>query len=276
MKRGIPIALQAAGAVLACLVTTLNHPVIAIERPVSIRDTAYYFNELGQQIFCDIKAAKRGNYVIRTCKTYQELYADWEGRDTTKGSGGYQPAKVNNITPEEATEVEDLIRSGQINNSIVRKNIVPILDKKSLKKMLLRIMDSTEHDKGGEFKKYGGDGLFREFGGPIWADSTFTFTPGVVTDPRQPYNNGVNVKVGPLGNFHSHPGGEILKPIGYNKDSVYNFVQAPSNQDMKSIGDKTGYVFALQKNVKTLYVYDRFGVKACLPIDYLLVTTPCR
>lgn len=276
MRKGIPIAWQPAGMLLVCLATTLNHPVFAIESTVSIRDTAYYFNEQGQQLFCDLKAPKRGNYVIRTCKTQQELYPDWFGRDTSKGSEDYRPAAVKNITQGESEEVEKLIRNGQVNDSLVTKNIVPILDKMLLKKILFRIIDSTERDTSGEFKAYGGDGQFREYGGMIEEDSTFTFTPGLVTDPRQPHNKGVNVGVGPLGNFHSHPGGEIRELIGYNKYRAYSFVQAPSYQDQQSIGNKTGYVFAMGKGVQTLYIYDKSGIKACLPIDYLRVTTPCN
>jgi hypothetical protein len=276
MKRGIPIALQAAGAVLACLVTILNHPVMAFEHTVSMRDTAYYFNELGQQIYCDTKAAKRGSYVIRTCKTYQVLYADWIERNTKQSSGVYRTAKVNNITPKKAAEVGALIRKGKIKDSTVINNIVAILDKMTLKKILFKIIDSTVYDTGGEFIEYGGDGMFREFGGEIWTNLTFAFISGRPTDPRKSYNKGVNVGVGPLGHFHSHPGGEILKPIGNGKDSVFKFVQAPSYQDTRSIGKKTGYVFALHKDILKLFVYDRFGVKACLPLDYLKITTPCR
>jgi hypothetical protein len=276
MRKGIPIAWQAAGMLLVCLATTLNHPVFAIEETVSMRDTAYYFNEQGQQLFCDTKAAKGGNYVIRTCKTREELYPEWYGRDTTRSSGDYQPAQVKNITPEAALAVESLIRNGKVNDTLVRRNVVEMLDKKTLKKILFRIIDSTAHDNGGEFKAYGGNGLFREFAGMISGDSTFTFTGGLVTDPRQAHNEGAYAHVGPLGNFHSHPGGEIIEPIGYNKYRLNSFVQAPSYQDQTSIGDKTGYVFAMSKNVQTLYVYDKFGVSACLPLDYLRVTTPCR
>jgi hypothetical protein len=278
MRKGIPIAWQSAGMLLVCLATTLNHPVFAVEETVSMRDTAYYFNELGVQIYCDTLAAKKGNYVIRTCKTQEELYPEWDGR-VTKNPDDYKPADVKNITVEEAEEVEKLIRKGRVNDSLVRKNVVPILDKMTLKKILMRIKDSTARDRGGKFKVYGGDGKFREYSGKIRKDSSFTFTVGRVTDPSQPHNEGVYEKVGPLGHFHSHPGGEMTGYIAYNKSMTYSFAQAPSYQDQTSIGDKIGYVFAMRENeetVPTLYVYDKLGVRACLRLDYLLVTTPCH
>jgi hypothetical protein len=84
----------------------------------------------------------------------------------------------------------------------------------------------------------------------------------------------VDPGIGPLGNFHSHPAGEIQVPIGDNKVRVYNFVQAPSRQDEISIEDKTGYVFAMRKD--EIYVFDRSGIKASLPIDFCRITTPCN
>jgi len=273
MKRGIPIALQAAGAVLACLVTTLNHPVMAFEQAVSMRDTAYYYNESGVQIYCNTKAVKREYFVIRTCKTHRELFPDWYERDTTISTGNYHPARVRNITRAEADTVEWLIHNGQVDNPRVKRNVVPILNKEILKKIQFKIIYSTDHDTSGKFKEYGGDGLFREYGGRILTNSTFTFTAGRTTDPRQSHNNGVDPGVGPLGNFHSHPAGEIQVPIDDKHVRVHNFVQAPSRQDEHAIGDKTGYVFAMR--TQKIYVFDRFGIKACIPIDFCRITTPC-
>jgi hypothetical protein len=255
MKRGITIALQAAGMLWACLATSLN-------RPVNVLCKVYYFNEEGEEIFCDTKATSPGNYVIRTCKTPREMFPEWYGRDITKSSGNYQPAQVNAISVSEATEVARLIRNGKINDPLVRKNIIPILDKKSIAKMLSTIKDScartmTKRD-------------FREYGGMINKDTTFTFLRGEPTDPRDADNKGLLVGVGRRGNFHSHPGGEINEPINGNQTKVSSFVQGPSYIDQRLIEDKTGYVFGMHEQSQLIYIYDRRGVQATLPFTYLL------
>jgi hypothetical protein len=56
--------------------------------------------------------------------------------------------------------------------------------------------------------------------------------------------------------FHSHPSG-MKNGKGYT--------QPPSFRDWKSVGDRLGYVFAIRE--KIIYIYDRRGVLAKLPID---------
>lgn len=274
MKRGIPIALQAAGAVLACLVTTLNHPVMAFEQAVSMRDTAYYYNEHGTQIYCDTKAVKRGSYVIKTRKTHRQIFDDWYDRDTTIISRDYKPAEVLGIERWEARKARRRIHCGNVNDTLVQRCIVPVLDRRSLRIMLDSILEGRKKDYA--------DGKFREYGGMINGDTTFRCKRGKPTDPRKPENEGLEMDLGENGNFHSHPDGFYYLE---DKDSahVYNpnrvdfvehrkwhksyFIQGPSNKDQEVIGDKTGYVFGME--AKLIYLYDKNGVRAILPFKYL-------
>jgi hypothetical protein len=277
MKRGIPIALRAAGMLLACLVTSLNHPVAANATTVSLRDTAYYFNEKGVQIYCDTNAAARGNFIIKTSKSYLEMFPDWEERDTTKSSGTYRPAAVNGIPRSTANLVEALIRRRSLDNPMVEKNVVPILDKGSIRKMLDTIRATYKVTK--RKKK------FREYGGLINRDTTFTCQRGKPTNPRDPENEGLEMNLGVIGNYHSHPDGydvETIRgrdPFGHDKVSfsdstitrMYHFIQGPSNKDQYFIKDKAGYVFGMASEL--VYLFDKSGVVATLPFRSLLPST---
>ncbi|AEW00590.1 hypothetical protein A4D02_11600 [Niastella koreensis] len=274
MKRGIPIAWQAAGAVLACLVTTLNHPVIAYERIVSVRDTAYYYNEHGTQLYCDTKAVKPGSYVIKTSKTHRQIFDDWYDRDTTVFSKDYKPAEVLGIERWEARKTRRLIHRGNVNDTLVQRCIVPVPDKRLLRIMLDSILNGRIKDAV--------DGKFREYGGMINGDKTFRFKRGYATDPRKPENEGLEMELGENGNFHSHPDGcyysedkdsaHTFNPnrvdfVEHRRGHKYYFIQGPSNKDQDAIGDKTGYVFGME--AKLIYLYDKHGVRAVLPFKYL-------
>jgi len=258
MKRGIPIALQAAGAVLACLVSTLNHPVVANERTV-YQDTVHYYNKHGREIYCYTKSDTPGNYIIRTSKIREQLFDDVYSPGRERNSEDYQPAHVFNITRNEARKVKRLIRRGNIKDTMVVRCIVPIIDKCSL----LRMLDSIKTSRA----NYKSDGSFREYGGMINGDTSFVCLAGDSTDPRRKENKGVHLKVGKKGNFHSHPEGEVKDAIN---GKTYSFVQGPSLDDETYLDKKTGYVFAMRNDTQLIYVFDGRGVLAMLPFKCLL------
>ncbi|HEX6430160.1 MAG TPA: hypothetical protein VF008_20840 [Niastella sp.] len=263
MKRGISIALQAAGMLLACVATSLNHPVIARESTIQWRDTAYYFNEKGDTIFCDTKAASPGNFVIRTCKTREEIFPDWYGGDSTKSSGNYQPAEVHGIPVSKAKRVGRLIRRGKLSNRLVGKNIVAILDKNTIREMFDAI-----HDSGS-----GTDSStdFYEYGGVIKTDSSLTFQIGEWSDVCK---GGAAVDIDSIwigiGCYHSHPSGENDCVNNKGQKTRYAFVQGPSSEDQNAVKKNTiNYVFGMNKNSLLIYIYDSSGVKATLPFSFL-------
>jgi hypothetical protein len=47
------------------------------------------------------------------------------------------------------------------------------------------------------------------------------------------------------------------------------YVQGPSLQDQESVGEGTGYVFGMGANSGLIYIYDKNGVKATLPISFV-------
>lgn len=265
MRRGISIVLQAAGVLLACLATSLNHPVIALETTIQWRDTAYYFNEDGDTIFCDTKATSPGNYVIRTCKTREEIFPDWYGGDSTKSSGDYHPAEVHGITLSKAKRVGRLIRRGKLNKRLVEKNIVSILGKNSMRKMFDAIPDSGNGDSTTDFYEYGG---------VIKKDSSLTFQIG---DSSDPCKGGAGIDIDSveiergIGCYHSHPSGEN-DCVNNKQITRYAFVQGPSRDDQEAVKKKTiNYVFGMNKNSQLIYIYDSSGVKATLPFKFLLL-----
>jgi hypothetical protein len=254
MKRGIPIALQAAGAVLVCLVTTLNHPAVAHEQTVSIRDTAYYYNEQGEEIFCDPSADSPGSYVIRTAKRKKEIYYDWPRVKKSIERGAFERVKIRCISRVKAKKVEALINKGLVNDPFVQKYTVKILDKNSIRKFRVAIGDSG--------KNIDTTKDFWEYGAVVNYDTTFTLIIGAKADP---HTDGATVELKGEGMsyFHSHPSAE-------NREGDSYFVQGPSLDDAKAVGKKVSYVFGMNKRSHLLYIYNNRGVQATLPFCWFL------
>jgi len=257
MKRGIPIALQAAGVLLACLVTTLNcRPHIAEARPFPGHEIGYYYNENGQLIYCDTMATKAGTYVIKTCQTKDALFYDYYRRNNNRRDGDAILAEVKDITVEEADTVARLIKRGHVLDKRVRDNIIAIVDRGVLVKIWKRIPDSGEST----------DPVtdFREYGGYIKEDKTFTFDPGDSMDVCKGYADVIIDTYGNgLGFYHSHPSGE-------SQNKKCGFTQAPSRIDQDSTDKGVGYVFGMNKSSHLLYVYNKDGILATLPFCWFL------
>lgn len=275
MKRGIPIALQAAGAVLACLATTLNHPVMAFEQNISMRDTVHYYDKRGKEIYRNTKAATAGNYIIKTSKLFHKIFDEWEGRDTTKKTGDYKPADVFGISGVDARKAKKCIRRGNLEDTLVKRCTVQILDMRSIKNMLDSIRWYRIKDKK--------DKKFREYGGKINADTMLECKRGDSTNPQNSENKGIVLEIGKKGNFHSHPEGHIDKDSGPRRDPnhikydgsdstrIDRFIQGPSCRDQLYIGDNVGYVFGM--GTKCIYIYGRDGVYAIMPFRRLPAKT---
>lgn len=46
-------------------------------------------------------------------------------------------------------------------------------------------------------------------------------------------------------------------------------MQGPSRQDQEAVGEGTGYVFGMRADGGLIYIYDKKGVKATLPISFV-------
>jgi hypothetical protein len=267
MKRGIPIVLRAAGVLLACLATSLNHPVYALGTVAPVYDTAYYYNEQGEVLFCDPNGL--GSFVIRTCKKKKEIYYDYYNIGSNKS--GFKPIKVCRIGIKKAKRIEMLVIKGMVTDGVVKRNLVEILDKGSIRKMKSRIGDS-----GGNIDK---DKDFCEYGGVVNEDSSLLLIIGNSADPCKE-GVGLDVPKAGISDYHSHPSGEN------NKEGCY-FIQGPSKVDQDALEEKKeekvklkrkekekiGYVFGMSRRSHLIYIYDKRGLRATLPFCFLLCDT---
>jgi hypothetical protein len=267
MKRGISFALQAAGMVFVCLVTTLKQPVYASGAVTAEYDTAYYYNEQGVELYCDPDGT--GSFVIRTCKRKKEIYYDWDKvRESIKDS--FDVIKVRCISFKKAKKVEALICNGHVNDAFVKRNIVQIIGLNTLREIWMKIPDSGKNADSTTDR--------REYGGTINYDKTLTFNIGKSNDPC---DGGVSVDIDiiGLGYYHSHPSGE-------KNDGNCYFIQGPSKQDVNEIKKpediadekkrgikKMGYVFGMNKRSHLIYIYDKHGLQATIPFSSLLYNT---
>lgn len=262
MKRGISFALQAAGMLLLCLAATVNHVVIAVEvdKPT---DTINYYSERGRRIARNLHAPRAGNFVIRTCKTKDELFEDWYKRNPDeKSDTSYQPAPVCNISRKRARTVKRLIKMGAFMDTVVTNYIVPILPRKIIKTMYGGIGDS------GKGIKWPDD--YREYGSLIKVDSSFKIKIGDSVRPGSKKKPGLDISGRGIGEFHSHPSGEENK-------GVHAFIQGTSLTDVTSLTalqrenkiQMTGYVFGMNTKSHMIYIYDSAGIKATLPFRFM-------
>jgi hypothetical protein len=262
MKRGIPIALLAAGMIAACQVTSLNHPAVTIASNDTIPSFGYYYNEDGALIHIDSNAKQEGYFVIKTKKTREEMFPDRYGKGTTLLSAGYDPAVINGISIKAARDAEKYIRRGNLDEVKVRLNIIPILDNRTIQKLLDTIWDSG--------KNIHKTNDFREYGGFIKNDS-FTFNMGGIANPCSSINPVVDAgKGGVTDYYHSHPSGERDTVDSDGTRRTCSFVQAVSKRDQDEMRKaKMGYVFAMRDSFHLIYIYDSTGIRATLPFEYL-------
>ena len=239
-------------------------------------DTAYYFNERGQLLWCDVYAAQSISYVIRTKKTNSEIFQDIPHGDVTvQLSADYDTALVSNISRPTARRVAWLIRHGKINDPLVQENIVPILDKRIMCRMYDNIISQCTSNDTHEYK---------EHGGVVFPDGTVTCISGDLSDPQGLQGATLYIKQKAMVYYHSHPDACIEQRTtsnwaAHNPNRVQfsqtsevktvSYVQGPSRQDQESVGEGTGYVFGIKAEGGLIYIYDKAGVKATLPVGFV-------
>jgi hypothetical protein len=244
-------------------------------------DTAYYFNERGKLLYVNPYAGKRASYVIKTRKEYHQVFHDIPAHDTTVAvSELYSTATVISIQRHVARKVEKLIRKGMIDDPLVTENIIPLLDKSILRRMYDNIQARCNSSESKKFK---------EHGGVLLPDGTITCITGEISDPRWFAGASLYIKQQEqaLVYYHNHPCGcvqknsdgseEAVEPVNPNRVSFSSnkqtewicYIQGPSKQDQEAVGKGIGYVFGMSGNSALIYIYDREGVKATLPVSFL-------
>jgi hypothetical protein len=244
---------------------------------ISYDDTAYYYSERGKLLWCDVKAVAQGSYVIRTKKSDKEIFPEIpQGDSTIQLSDDYNTALVKGIPHRTARKVQRLIRRGHIDQPLVIQNVVPVLDKRTIHRMytniLLRCTSADAH-------------RYKEHGGVVLPDGTVTCISGELSNPRWLQGAALTIKEKALVYYHSHPDGYIEQQQTIDRLHTYNpnkvafsqtsqvqtisYVQGPSRQDQEAVGEGTGYVFGMKGKGGLIYIYDKEGVMATLPISFV-------
>ncbi|OQP63044.1 hypothetical protein [Niastella populi] len=239
-------------------------------------DTACYYNERGKLLWRNVHAMETASYVIRTKKTYQQIFQDIPADDSTVAkSAAYNTAEVNNIQRATARKVKRLIKRGLVCHPLVVDNLVPVLDKRTIYRMYDNI--ASRCVSAGARNK--------EHGGVVFPDGTVTCISGDLSDPRWLQGATLMLKEKAMVYYHSHPGTMVEKHIHTDRANLYNsntvrfiqasqvqqisYVQGPSRQDQQSVGEGTGYVFGMKDGCKMIFIYDKNGVNATLPISFV-------
>jgi len=255
---------------------SILHPA-TIFAGITWHDTAYYFNERGQLLWYDVNAAQPASYVIKTMKTSGEVFQDIPQDGTmVQLSADYDTAVVANISRSTERRVAWLIRHGKINDPLVQENIVPILDKRIMRRMYDNIISRCTSNDAHEYK---------EHGGVVFPDGTVTCITGDLSNPQWLQGATLYIKQKALVYYHSHPDACIEQRITNNRADAHNpnqvqfsqasevktisYVQGPSRQDQESVGEGMGYVFGIKASGGLIYIYDKAGVKATLPVAFV-------
>jgi hypothetical protein len=241
-------------------------------------DTAFYYNEHGTLLWQNPNAAKRESFVIKTSKSFNDIFDDIAQHDTTGISASYSPATVIHISRHTSKKVERLIRRGLVDDPLVTENILPVVDKTILCKMYNNIQARCANSDD--------DRNYKEHGGVLLPDGTVTCITGDISDPRTFAGAALLIKEKALVVYHSHPGGYVERNSGSyasyeepNPNKVFFsgntqrefiwYIQGPSRQDQEAIGKGTGYVFGMSSHSGLIYIYDSEGVKATLPVSFV-------
>lgn len=240
-------------------------------------DTVYYFSERGKLLWQDVHASQAASYVIRTKKSFSQIFHEIPVDDPTMQlSEAYNTATVNGIPHRTVRKVERLIRRGDLDNPLVTNNIVPVLDKRIMRRMYDNIVSRCT---SGDAHRY------KEHGGVVFPDGTVTCISGELSDPRWLQGAALMIKEKALVYYHSHPDGYVEQQQASDRSNAYNpnrvafsqtsqvqtigYVQGPSRQDQESVGEGTGYVFGMKGGGGLIYIYDSAGVKATLPVSFV-------
>jgi RHS repeat-associated protein len=214
-----------------------NNPINRMD-PTGMFDDDIYYNEKGEEIYRVENNKLDRNFVIKTTQTTSDLY----GAENRPGIGNSNP-----ISAEDAATTEAEISKGNLKGDHM-KNVVNLGTTKSIKKMMSIIKDDgnggTSNNNNREYGGYKKDGV------------VIPLSPGPIVDPTKTKNPSIS---GEVIDFHSHPSG--TKQAG---NVVYGYLQPPSGTDIK-IEKGTSMVFGMRS--QTIYMYDKKGVKATIPMS---------
>jgi hypothetical protein len=244
---------------------------------ISIDDTAYYYNERGKLLWRNVNAIKQASYVIRTKKTYQQIFNDIPVNDSTvQLSEAYSTAEVQSIARATARKVQRLLKHGHIDHPLVVENIIPVQDQRIICQMYNNIVSKCSTSDAHKYK---------EHGGVVFPDGTVTCISGELSDPRWLRGATLLLKEKAMVYYHSHPEAIVEQHLHADRSETYNpnrlqfiqtsqvqqigYVQGPSRQDQEAVGEGTGYVFGMRADGGLIYIYDKNGVKATLPISFV-------
>jgi len=116
----------------------------------------------------------------------------------------------------------------------------------------------------------------REYGGTVAEnDAVIKNKPGPVSQPGVEAHINLRTASNSRSEFHSHPSGtstdqdrtstgSTSKVGGSTTNNSYQS-DGPSKDDIKNVGDRTGYVFSMSN--KTVFIYNNQGVTATLPMS---------
>jgi hypothetical protein len=244
---------------------------------VSFNDTTYYYNERGRLLWRNVNAIKQASYVIRTKKTYQQIFNDIPAGDSmVQLSDEYSTADVQSIARATARKVQRLLKRGDIDHPLVIENIVPVQDQRIICQMYSNIVSKCSTSDAHKYK---------EHGGVVFPDGTVTCISGELSDPRWLRGATLLLKEKAMVYYHSHPEAIVEQHLNDDRSATYNpnrlqfiqtsqvqqisYIQGPSRQDQEAVGEGTGYVFGMKADGGLIYIYDRKGVKATLPISFV-------
>jgi hypothetical protein len=244
---------------------------------ITFDDTAYYYNERGKLLWRNVNAIKQASYVIKTKKTYYQIFNDIPAEDSTvQLSDKYNTAEVQSISRATARKVQRLLKHGQTDHPLVVENVIAVQDKSIMLQMYNNIV--TRCAAGDAHKN-------KEHGGVVFPDGTVTCISGELSDPRWLKGATLLLKEKAMVYYHSHPDAVVEQQLQNDRSEMYNpnrlqfiqtrqvqqisYVQGPSRQDQDAVGEGTGYVFGMRADGGLIYIYDKKGVKATLPISFV-------
>jgi len=244
---------------------------------IAFDDTAYYYNERGKLLWRNVNAIKRVSYVIKTKKTYNQVFNDIPAGDSTvQLSEEYNTAEVQSISCATARKVQRLLKHGKTDHPLVVENVIAVQDKSIMLQMYNNIVTRCAVSDAHKSK---------EHGGVVFPDGTVTCISGELSDPRWLKGATLLLKEKAMVYYHSHPDAVVEQQLQNDGAEMYNpnrlqfiqtkqvqqisYVQGPSRQDQEAVGEGTGYVFGMRAGGGLIYIYDKKGVKATLPISFV-------
>lgn len=162
MKLGIVNNLSWA-AFLFLLLSTLS----ALLPLRHIQSGIYYYDQNGKVIWFETGDISK-SYVVRTTKTPEDIYGDLSKLNPKLKDGShYDAAPLQRINITMYDSVIQLIGNGDINNQLVKDNIVEIESMSVLRNVINKIPDDGS---GGNYPHNN-----REYGGMIQPDNSLAF-----------------------------------------------------------------------------------------------------